>query len=158
YQCLAVACTEKDEVSPTLKSALDQGLPVVTYDADSRPEARRFFVNMASYDAVARAMVDALAEELGPKPEGKVGILTSSLSAPNQSEWARRVKAYAKKKYPGLRILAEATHGENRNLGITKAKAMIQANKDLKGIIGLTSVAVPAAAEAVRQEEKQGQI
>jgi rhamnose transport system substrate-binding protein len=35
---------------------------------------------------------------------------------------------------------------------------LIQAHPDLKGIIGLTSVAVPAAAEAVRQEKKQGQI
>src|SRR5262249_23817048 len=32
YDCLAVACTEKDRISPTLKQARDQGLPVVTYD------------------------------------------------------------------------------------------------------------------------------
>src|SRR5262249_16503176 len=51
YNCLAVACTERDRVSPTLKEAADQGLPVVTYDADSQPGVRQFFVNMATYDA-----------------------------------------------------------------------------------------------------------
>jgi ABC-type sugar transport system substrate-binding protein len=50
------------------------------------------------------------------------------------------------------------THGEDSNLGISKARALIQANPDLKGIIGLTSVAVPAAAEAVRNADKKGVI
>ena len=36
YDCFAVACTEKDRVSPTLRAARQQGLPVITYDADSQ--------------------------------------------------------------------------------------------------------------------------
>lgn len=159
YDCLAVACTEKDRISPTLKQALGQNLPVVTYDADAQPDARRFFVNMATYDAVAHAMVDALIEELGPDPKGKVGIVTSSLEAPNQAEWSKRIKAYIKK-WPGLEVLPEVVHGEDRDEGVKQTGALIRANKDkgLVGIIGLTSVAVPAAAEAVRQEKQAGVI
>ena len=97
YDALAVACTEKDRVSPTLREA---GMPVVTFDADAQPDARKFFVNMATYDAVAGAMVDALIAGLGPNPKGKIGIVTSSLEAPNQAEWARRIKVLLKK-YPG---------------------------------------------------------
>jgi rhamnose transport system substrate-binding protein len=103
-------------------------------------------------------MVDEMAAQLSPPGKGKVGILTSSTEAPNQAEWAKRMKAYAKKKYPDLELLKETEHGEERNPGITKARALIQANKDLVGIIGLTSVAVPAAAEAVRLEKKKGEI
>jgi rhamnose transport system substrate-binding protein len=158
YDAIAVACNDPDRVARALLSAKEAGIPVVTYDADARPEARDFFVNMATYDAVAEAMVDAMAEELGPKAEGKVGILTSSVQAPNQSEWAKRIRVYAGKKYPEMRILDEEQHGEDRNLGITRAKAMLQAHPDLRGIIGLTSVSVPAAAEAVRQEGKKGRV
>jgi ABC-type sugar transport system substrate-binding protein len=160
YDCLAVACTERDLVSPTLRTARERRLPVVTYDADGQPDARQFFVNMASYDAVAEGMVEALVEQLGKDPEGKVGILTSSLEAPNQSEWAKRIKAYIKKKYRGLEVLPETTHGEDREEGVRKARALIQAERDqgLVGIIALTSVAVPAAAEAVRQEKVKGKI
>ncbi len=158
YDCLAVACTERDRVSPTLEEARKSGMPVVTYDADARPEARQFFVNMATYDAVARAMVDALVEQLGPEPKGQVGIVTSSLEAPNQSEWSKRIKAYIKK-WPGLELLPEVTHGEDRALGILRAGALVRQHKDrLIGIIGLTSVAVPAAAEAVRGEQLSGKI
>src|SRR5256714_5618639 len=57
-----------------------------------------------------------------------------------------------------MELLAECEKGEDRSLGISKAKSLIESNPELKGIIGLTSVAVPAAAEAVRQSGKKGQI
>lgn len=152
---VCVACNDPNQIARSLQKARNKKIVVVTYDADSEAEARDFFVNMATYDSVARTMVDAMAEQLTPKGQGKVGILTSSVQAPNQSEWAKRMKVYAADKYPHLTLLQETEHGENRDLGISKARALIQAHPDLKGIIGLTSVAVPAAAEAVRQEKKQ---
>jgi ABC-type sugar transport system substrate-binding protein len=155
--CLCVACNNPDRLAPSLRDA-GRKMPVITYDADSLPDARAFFVNQATYDRVAQMMVDSMAEQLTPPGTGTVGILTSDTQAPNQSEWARRLKAYAADKYPKMALLAETEHGEERSLGISKARALIQANPDLKGIIGLTSVAVPAAAEAVRQEKRQGQI
>ncbi len=158
YAMVCIACNDPDLIAPALRDAKNKGLPVVTYDADTQPDARAFFVNQATYDGVARMMVDTMAEQLSPPGEGKVGILTSSVQAPNQAEWAKRMKAYVAEKYPKMQLLAETEHGEDRNLGITKSKALIQANPDLKGIIGLTSVAVPAAAEAVRQLGKKGQI
>jgi rhamnose transport system substrate-binding protein len=158
FQAIVVACNDPDLVAPILSDAQAKGILVITYDADSKPEARKYFVNMATYEDVAYAMIDEMANQLEPKGEGKVGILTSSIQAPNQSEWAKRMKAYVKEKYPKMELLPETQHGEDRDQGITKAKALISGTKDLKGIIGLTSVAVPAAAEAVRQETIQGRL
>jgi ABC-type sugar transport system substrate-binding protein len=156
FDCICVACNDPDVIAPTLRDARAEGIQVVTYDADTQSDARQFFVNMATYENVAHAMVDAMADELEPKGSGKVGILTSYINAPNQREWAQRIRAYAKQKYPRMELLPETEHGEDRTLGVSKAKALIQATEDLRGIIGLTSVAVPAAAEAVRQSEKKG--
>ena len=156
YQGIAVACNEPDRIDPVLEQARNRGLPVITFDADAR-SARDFFVNQATYESVAEAMMDALAEQL-PGAAGKVGILTSSIQAPNQSEWAKRMKSYAEKKYPNITLLPEEEHGEDRTRGIQTARAIIDAHADLKGIVGLTSVAVPAAAEAVRQKKKQGEV
>jgi len=155
---ICVACTDPDLLARVLRECRTNKLPVITYDADTRPDARDFFVNMATYDGVAELMVDTLAKQLSPPGTGQVGILTSSVQAPNQAEWAKRIKAYVAKKYPNIELLPETEHGENRDLGISKARALIQSHPDLKGIIALTSVAVPAAAEAVRQEGKKGQI
>jgi ABC-type sugar transport system substrate-binding protein len=131
---------------------------VITYDADSQPEGRDFFVNMATYDRVAELMTDALAKQLDPPGAGKVAILTSGIHSPNQSEWAKRIRAHAAKQYPKMELLPETEHGEDRALGISKARTLIQSEPDLKGFLGLTSVAVPAAAEAVRQEKRVGKI
>jgi ABC-type sugar transport system substrate-binding protein len=156
FDCICVACNDPDLLAPTLREARGKGITVITYDADSQPDARQCFVNQATYDAVARAMVDALAEELDLSTTNKVGILTSYINAPNQKEWADRIKVYVRDKYPRIELLKETEHGEDHNLGISKARTLIETTPDLKGIIGLTSVAVPAAAEAVRQKEKKG--
>jgi ABC-type sugar transport system substrate-binding protein len=155
---ICVACCDPDQLARTLREAREKEVPVITYDADTLPDARDCFVNQATYDRVAEMMVDTLADQLDPKGTGQVGILTSSKQAPNQAEWARRIKAYVARKYPKIELLDETEHGENRELGVSKARALIGANKDLKGILGLTSVAVPAAAEAVRKEKKKGAI
>jgi rhamnose transport system substrate-binding protein len=155
---ICVACCDHSLLARPLGKALKKKIPVITYDADTQPEARDFFVNMATYDSVAELMVDSLASELQPAGKGQVAILTSSVQAPNQAEWAKRIKAYVARKYPEIKLLPETEHGEDRDLGISEARALILANPDLKGILGLTSVAVPAAAEAVRQEGKKGQI
>jgi ABC-type sugar transport system substrate-binding protein len=91
---LCVACNDPDQIARALQKARNKKLVVITYDADSKPEARDFFVNMAAYDSVARMMVDSMARQLTPKGTGEVGIMTSSVQAPNQSEWAKRIKAY----------------------------------------------------------------
>lgn len=157
YQGLLVACNDPDRISPALKEARGKDLLVVTFDADAR-DGRQFFVNQADYEAVAKEMVDVCAEHLSPAGKGKVGILTSYVTAPNQSEWARRIRKYAAGRYPTMELLPETEHGEDRGKGITKAQALIAAHPDLKAIIGLTSVAVPAAAEAVRQGVLQGRL
>ncbi len=148
---LCVACSQPGPLARPLTEAREAGIPVITYDADTLPEARDFFVNQATYDRVAEMMTDEMAKQLSPEGVGEVGILTSSVNAPNQAEWAKRIKAYAARKYPQMKLLAEVEHGEDRDKGITKARTMIESEAGLRGIIGLTSVAVPAAAEAVQQ-------
>src|SRR5206468_3028856 len=102
-----VACNDPDLVAPTLQQARKKGVLVVTYDADSQPDAREYFVNQATYEAVAHALVDEMADELEPNGTGKVGILTSFVQAPNQRQWADRMKEYVKAKYPAMQFLDE---------------------------------------------------
>lgn len=153
---LCIACNDPTTPANKLREARAAGITVITYDADTLPDARDWFVNQATYDSVANLMLDSLAKQMGES--GELAILTSSVQAPNQAEWAKRIKARAAEKYPKLTILPETEHGEDRDLGIRKANELIAARPNLGGIVGLTSVAVPAAAEAVRQSKKKGTI
>jgi rhamnose transport system substrate-binding protein len=155
YDCIAVAPNHPAIIAPALKRAQARGITVLTFDADA-DGGREYFINQATYEDIAHALIDTMADETGGR--GKVGVLTSTLQAPNQSQWARRMKEYRRQRYPDLELLDEIESQENSKIGIDRAKDMIQANPDLKGIIGLTSIAFPAAAEAVQQLGKSGQI
>jgi rhamnose transport system substrate-binding protein len=155
YDCISVAPNDPGRISSVLEEARAKGITVLTFDADA-DRGRQYFVNQADYGDIARALLDTMVEEIGPK--GKVGILTSTLQAPNQSQWARRMKKYREERYPGIELLQETESQESSNLGIDRAKTLIQGHPDLKGIIGLTSIATPAAAEAVEQQGKKGEI
>ena len=155
YNCIAIAPNHPASISPTLEKARAKGIDVLTFDADA-DRGRQFFINQATYEDIAHAMLDTMAEEIGG--EGKVGILTSTLQAPNQSQWAKRMRLRQAAKFPKIELLNEIESQENSKIGIDRAKDMIQANPDLKGIICLTSIAFPAAAEAVEQQGKKGKV
>jgi ABC-type sugar transport system substrate-binding protein len=155
YDCIAVAPNDPSSISGVLEEARAKGITVLTFDADA-DRGRQYFINQASYDDIAKTLVDTVAEEIGGK--GQVGILTSTLQAPNQSQWARRIKAYRAERYPNMELLPEVESQESNTIGIARGKGLIESHPDLKGIIALTSIATPSAAEAVEQEGKKGQI
>ena len=49
----------------------------MTWDADAKADSRDFFVNQASADAVAKSLIDLMAQNVGP--EAKYIIVTGSL-------------------------------------------------------------------------------
>jgi ABC-type sugar transport system substrate-binding protein len=155
FDCIAIAPNDPQIIVPALGRARGKGITVLTFDADA-DNFRQFFINQASYESIAKALVDTMAKEI--RGDGKVGILTSTLQAPNQSEWARRMRAYREERYPSIEFLDEVESQENSQVGLDRAKGMIQAHPDLKGIIGLTSIACPAAADAVDQLGMKGKV
>jgi rhamnose transport system substrate-binding protein len=156
FDCLCVACTDPDLAAVPLRAALKNGMKVITYDGDTLPDARHHFINPASHDAVAEALVEEMAGALGGR--GRVGLLTGGPKADDRGEWAKRVRAYAAQKYPALSLLPEAALGEDRELGVARAAAMIDAKQSVNGILGLTPPSVAAAAEAVRRSKKTGMV
>src|SRR6185312_6433284 len=59
------AANDPVAIAPVLKKALAAGIHVVGYDANSQPDAREWFVNQAQFNGIAKAMIDAMAKEIG---------------------------------------------------------------------------------------------
>ena len=68
-----------ETISTVLSDARAKGIKVVSWDADSRKDARDFFVNQCTAASVAHALLDVMAEGAGP--EAKYIIVTGSLTA-----------------------------------------------------------------------------
>lgn len=151
------AANDPVAIAPVLKKALAAGINVVGYDANSTPDARQWFVNQAEFNGIAKAMVDSLAAEAGE--DASFAIVTSTFTTPNQARWIAEMAAYAAACHPNLKWLETVEAQEDNVLSFNQATTLINKYGDeLKGILGMTSVATPASAEAVTQAGKCGSI
>ncbi|MDP3315839.1 MAG: substrate-binding domain-containing protein [Devosia sp.] len=151
------AANDPVAIAPVLKKALAAGINVVGYDANSEPDARQWFVNQAEFNGIAKTLIDSLAAETGE--DASFAIVTSTFTTPNQARWIAEMAAYAAACHPGLKWLETVEAQEDNILSFNQANTLINKyGDDLKGIVGMTSVATPAAADAVTQAGKCGSI
>jgi len=145
------AANDPVAIGPVLTKALEAGIHVVGYDANSVPEAREWFVNQASFNGIAKAMMDSLAAEKGE--DASFGIVTSTFTTPNQARWISEMWAYTNQCFPEMTWLETLEAQEDNNLSFEATKTLIAKYGDeLDGVFGMTSVATPAGADAVTQE------
>ncbi len=151
------AANDPVAIAPVLNKALDRGIHVVGYDANSTPDAREWFVNQAEFNGIAKAMMDAIVAEIGD--DGSFAIVTSTFTTPNQARWIAEMWAYAEQCHPGVEWLETVEAQEDNILSFNQASTLINKyGEDLDGLFGMTSVATPATAEAVTQAGLCGEV
>jgi rhamnose transport system substrate-binding protein len=154
---LLFAANDPVAIAPVLRSALEKGVHVVGYDANSEPDARQWFVNQAEFNGIAKSMMDSIVAEIGE--EGSFAIVTSTFTTPNQARWIAEMWAYTGQCYPKLKWLETVEAQEDNILSFNQATTLINKyGDDLNGLLGMTSVATPASAEAVTQANLCGKV
>jgi len=153
---IAVAAENKEGISTALRKAQRQGIKVVTYDADSMPDARSFFVNQATPQGIGYGLMDEAARLMGE--EGEFAVITATLTASNQREWMHHIESRLKAKYPRMKLAAVRPSDDMKDKAQTEATAIMSANPNLKLIMAICSPAVPGSAEAVKQAGKAGKV
>ncbi len=150
---IAVAVENREGIAPVLQKARERGIKVLTWDADTVPDARDFFVNQATPEGIARTLMDNAARVMGGK--GKYAIITGSPTAANLNEWRKDIKAYQAEKYPDIQLAAEEACDDLQAKASDEASAILKREPDVKLILAICSPAVPGAAEAVKQSGRQ---
>ncbi len=153
---IAAACENKEGISTALRKARAKGIKVITYDADALPDAREFFVNQATPEGIANALMDEAARLCGN--EGEFAIITASLTAGNMIEWQKKIEERRAMKYPNMKMVALRPCDDLKDKAQSEATALLGANPNLKLIMAICSPAVPGAAEAVKQAGKAGKV
>jgi ABC-type sugar transport system substrate-binding protein len=151
---IVAACENRDSISTALRKAQDAGIKVITYDADSQPDARSFFSNQATAQGIGEKLIDTTAELTGG--EGKYAIITGTLTSANMSEWIEFLKKRQAAEYPKMELVDIRPCDDNKDKAQQEATNLLSANPDLKAIISVCSPGVPGAAEAVKQAGKAG--
>jgi ABC-type sugar transport system substrate-binding protein len=151
------AANDPVAIAPVLKKALAAGIHVIGYDANSQPDAREWFVNQAEFNGIGKAMIDAMAAEIGE--DGSFAIVTSTFTTPNQARWIAEMQAYQAACHPNMKWLETVEAQEDNTLSFNQANTLINKyGDDLKGLFGMTSVATPASADAVTQAGLCGKV
>ena len=149
---IVLAANDQNALLPSLKTAQDAGVKVVTYDADTAPAGRPIFVSQATPDSIGRGELKVMAELIGYK--GKFAIIASSATSPNEAEWIKGMKAeLADAKYKDMTLTEEA-YGQDEPASFDTATGLMQKYPDLAGIIGTNSYAISATARAVETAGK----
>ncbi|MEO7190160.1 MAG: substrate-binding domain-containing protein [Vicinamibacterales bacterium] len=146
---IAVSVENRASISTVLRKAKGRGIRVLTWDADAEPDARDFFVNQATPEGIANTLTDEAARLLGGK--GTFAIITGALSAANQNEWIKHIRARLTEKYPGLTLATIRPSDDDRDKAFAETQTVLRAEPGVRLIMAIAAPAVPGAAEAVQQ-------
>jgi rhamnose transport system permease protein len=122
---------------------------VLTWDADAQTDARDYFLNQATPEGIGTSLADEAARLL---PEGgQYAIVTGALSAENQNDWIRNIKARVAAAHPNLTLATIQPSDDDRDKAFNATQTILKAYPQVKMIIAVSAPAVPGAAEAVTQ-------
>jgi rhamnose transport system permease protein len=146
---IAVSVENQAGISTVLRKAREKGIKVITWDADAEKDARDFLINQATPQAIGYTLTDEAARIMNGK--GEFAIITASLSAANQNEWIKHIKARLAEKYPDMKLVAIQPSEGDRDRAFAETQTVLKVHPNVKVIIAIAAPAVPGAAEAVKQ-------
>jgi ribose transport system substrate-binding protein len=149
------AALDSKAAVPLLQKFKDANIPVVGFDSGVDSDIP---VATAATDNIAAAALaaDKMAGLIGSS--GKVGVIvhdqTSRTGIDRRDGFLNQVKA----KYPNIQIIGPQYGGGDQLKSTDLAKAMIQANPDIKGFFGANEGSIIGVLNAVKETGKEGKI
>ncbi|MDM5224582.1 autoinducer 2 ABC transporter substrate-binding protein [Peribacillus sp. NJ11] len=150
---IAIAANDPFKLLPILNKARDQGIKVITWDSDTDPTGRDFFVNAVDPETLGKHLMDNLAASLNEK--GEYAILTNYLSTSSSTEWIRWIKIQQKNFYPDMKLVRIMTSYDNYDLGFKNVQYLLENYPNLSGVVGISPGTSPAAAQAIIEAKRR---
>jgi ribose transport system substrate-binding protein len=151
-QALGLAALDSKAAVPLLKRAQKNKIPVIAFDSGVDSDIP---LTTCATDNLAAAglAADKMAEAIGNA--GEVGVIvhdqTSRTGIDRRDGFLNRMKT----KHPGIKIVSVQYGGGDHLKSAEIAKAMIEANPNLKGIFGSNEGSADGAAIGVKESGKK---
>jgi simple sugar transport system substrate-binding protein len=153
---IGVVPNDAKSLEPVFRKAKGKGIVLVTNESPLQKEHDYDF-EMIDNQKFGEYHIDQLVKLIGPV--GEYAVFVGSLTVPAHNIWADASIAYAKQKYPGLKLVTDRIPcSEDQALSRQKTLELIKAYPNLRGIIGYGSLGPPGAAQAVKEKGLQDQI
>jgi rhamnose transport system substrate-binding protein len=152
---IAISANDTDALVPTLKKAMDRGITVISWDSGVAAEGRQLHLNPSSNPLIGNMIVKLAADHL---PEGgDVAVLSATTTSTNQNIWIDEMTKVVGD-YAGINVVATVYGDDLADKSYREATGLMQSFPDLDAIIAPTSVGIVAAAQAVVDAGKVGEV
>lgn len=145
---IVLTVMQADGLLPAINSAIDAGLPLVTFDADSPQSKRYAFLGTGNYYAGVVA-----ARYIGPLVQaGKAAVIT----VPAQNNLGQRTQGFMDTlaaEFPDI-VTGDQFIVDNQNTAegaATGLASLLQAEPDITGVFSTNALAAVGAAQALRE-------
>lgn len=155
---IAVAPNDPAALTPVLKKAKEKGILILDWDTPADQSLVELSVHQIDDAVYAQHIWDALVKSMGTD-EGEYAIVTGGLSAANLNSWIDLGLAYAKEKYPKLKLVTDKIPSdEKQQVAYQKTLELLKAYPNIKGIVGISTPAPLGAAQAVQEKGLQNKV
>lgn len=152
---IAVSANDTDALVPTLKKAMERGITVISWDSGVAKDGRLMHLNPSSSPLIGNTIIKLAADHL---PDGgEVAVLSATTTSTNQNTWIEEMNKVMGN-YPGITVVGTVYGDDLADKSYREAQGLMQTYPNLKAIIAPTSVGIVAAAQAVTDAGKIGQV
>jgi len=156
FDVIAISPLDEETLRPAIARAIEQGIVVLTSDADAPGSDRQFFVAQALDQDLGYTLLDETVARIGES--GKIAIVSDSPTIQSMQNWIAAVQERAETTYPDIEIVSvDHTDGTAERAYQFATDAMTR-NPDLKAILGMASTTCPGIAQAVEAAGVIGEV
>ena len=152
---IAISANDTDALVPALKKAMQRGITVISWDSGVAPEGRQMHLNPSSNPLIGNMIIKLAADHL---PDGgDVAVLSATTTSTNQNIWIEEMTKVMGN-YPGINVVGTVYGDDLADKSYREATGLMQSYPDLEASMSPTSVGIVAAAQAVGDAGKGGEV
>ncbi len=155
---ICISSVDATGLDDALKSAIEQGMTVCTWDSDVSPDARSLMVSQGTPDILGQMLVDMGAEALTNRgvdvTKDAVNYCWhySQATVADQNSWQVAGEAYIAEKYPNWVNVAKDNYYSEQDAekAVSVGASILEAHSDIDLIICNDSTALPGQCKAAQ--------